>query len=78
MRIVAALVAISIALAALKAAAAMLLLALLGALLISALVQPRETLGCLLGLAALGLVGRYPIAAFIVLAVLLMLGAIRR
>lgn len=78
MQLVGVLLTLCVAIAALRAAASVLFLSILGAIVISALVRPRETLGCVGGAVCLGTVCQHPIPAIAFLTILALLGTATR
>jgi hypothetical protein len=78
MRLIGALLVISVALAALEAAAAVIVLLIVGAIVTSAIFQPRATFGALLCLVALGAMGTYPLVTLLLAALLMAIGLFPR
>lgn len=74
MRSLGFLVAICIAMAALKAAAAVLVLAVIAMIIFSALIQPQQTFGCLMLFLCIGIIERHPLIAIPALAGLAAVG----
>ena len=74
MRLGGILLILCVALAALQVAARALALMVVGAIVCSAIVQPKQTLGWLAGLLCLSLVGQYPLPAMLVMGALVLVG----
>ena len=67
-------IAIAMAMAALRLAAAVVAFLVVGAVVWSAITRPKETLGWLMGFTLLGVVERAPLALCIPLALLVVVG----
>lgn len=78
MRLIGAFLTLSVALAVLKAAATVVALAVIAAVILSAITRPMETAGCLLLFPLLGAIGQYPLAGFLIAGGLAALGMCRR
>ena len=75
MRSLGFLVAICIAMAALKAAAMVLVLAVIAMIIFSALIQPQQTFGCLMLFLCVGIIERYPGPSLLFIGGLVLIGA---
>ena len=60
--------------AALKAAATVLVLAIIAMIIFSALIQPQQTLGCLALFLCVGLIARYPVPGLLFIGGLALVG----
>ena len=78
MRLMGFIVAVAMAMAALKLAATVLALLIVGALVVSAITYPKQTLGWLAGFAALDLASRFPGASILVLGAIIVAGKLVR
>ena len=74
MRLMGVFLTICVAMAALQVAAKVLALVVIGAIVCSAIAQPKQTLGWLAGLICLGLIGQYPAPAMLVMGALVLVG----
>ena len=76
MRVIGFIVAVAIAMVALKLAAAVVALLIVGALVWSAIARPKETFGWLAGFTALELASQHPLPAMIAIGVLVLAGTV--
>ena len=74
MRLAGQFLTLCLAMAVLTAAAKVLALTIVGAVVISLLLQTKQTFGCLLGLMCLGLIGQYPVLSIFVLGAVMIVG----
>ena len=75
MRLMGFIVALAMAMAALKLAAAVMALLIVGGLVWSAITRPKETLGWLAGFAALQLASLYPVPSILAVGVIALIAA---
>ena len=68
-------IAVAMAMAALKAAAAVVALLIVGGLLWSAIAYPKQTLGWLAGFAVLELASQHPVLSLLAVGALIAIGA---
>lgn len=78
MRVIGICVTICLVLAALKAAATVLALAIIGAIIFAAINDPKQTIGCLGGLMCWTLIGQCPVPSILVLGAIIAAGKLAR
>ena len=78
MRLIGLCVAICLVLAALKAAAIVLALAIIAGIVLAALHEPKQTIGCLGGFMCWTLIGQYPVPSLFAFAAIAVAGTLSR
>ena len=78
MRLMGICIALCLVLAALKAAAIVLALAIIAGIILAAIHEPKQTIGCLGGFMCWALIGQYPVPSILMLGVIIAAGKLSR